>query len=96
MSDFLATATRIVRDPAMPDLTLRQIAVINYVGRRAKAPHVREIAKGLALSKPVVTRATKRLAELGLVDRTRPVDDLRCCIIQCTPAGRDMLEDMTR
>ncbi len=75
------------------DLSLRQLAVMEAVyGSRphATVPRlgVREIAKALAVQKPVVTRALDRLSLHGLLQRATDPEDRRLVVVMPTDEGR--------
>ncbi len=76
----------------MPDLTVRQMAILLQI-YLVPPPHtVRGLAALLKVTKPVITRALDRMGELGLVDRERDPRDLRNVIIKRTVAGALFLE----
>ena len=80
-----------VRDD-LPDLTIRQMAILLqiYLG---PPPHtVRGLAALLGVTKPVITRALDRMGELALVDRERDTKDRRNVIIKRTVKGALFLE----
>jgi DNA-binding MarR family transcriptional regulator len=55
---------------------------------------VRGLAKELAVSKSVITRALDRLGELGLTARRVDPMDARSIIVDRTPQGHAMLEEL--
>lgn len=76
----------------MPDLTVRQMAILLQI-YLVPPPHtVRGLAALLKVTKPVITRALDRMGELGLVERERDPRDLRNVIIKRTVAGALFLE----
>ena len=75
-----------------PDLTNRQMALLMIV-YLTPGPHtVRGLARMLAVSKPVVTRALNTLGALGYLRRERDQDDRRNVFIVRTSDGADFLE----
>lgn len=80
-----------VRDD-MPDLTVRQMAILLQI-YLVPPPHtVRGLAALLTVTKPVITRALDRMGELSLVDRERDPRDRRNVIIKRTVKGALYLE----
>lgn len=75
-----------------PDLTNRQLAVLMLVHYQ-QGPHtVRGLAKRLNVSKPVITRALDKLANLGFLARQPDETDGRNVFIVATDAGARFLE----
>lgn len=80
-----------VRDE-MPDLTVRQMAILLQI-YLVPPPHtVRGLAALLDVTKPVITRALDRMGDLSLVDREKDPRDRRNVIIKRTLAGALFLE----
>jgi DNA-binding MarR family transcriptional regulator len=76
----------------MPDLTVRQMAILLQI-YLVPPPHtVRGLAALLDVTKPVITRALDRMGELSLVDREKDPRDRRNVIIKRTLAGALFLE----
>lgn len=70
-----------------PDLTNRQMAMLMLV-TWTPGPHtVRSLAQELLVAKPVITRATDRLVQLGFVKRRRDPEDKRVVLITGTGEG---------
>ena len=79
-----------------PDLTNRQMALLMIV-YLTPGPHtVRGLARVLAVSKPVVTRALNTLGALGYLRRERDQDDRRNVFVVRTSNGADFLEGFKR
>ena len=77
----------------LPDLTQRQVALLLQV-YLCPPPHtVRGLAKELAISKPAVTRALDRLAELDFVRRKTDAADRRSIQVQRTVRGSVFLRE---
>lgn len=72
---------------AGPDLSARQMAVLLNVYLTDPPHTVRGLAAGLNVSKPAVTRALDRLADLGFVRRRPDPRDRRSVLIQRTVKG---------
>lgn len=84
LTQFL-TALRIDRDAHL--LTVRQLALLDCIVVR-RVLNVSLCATSLDVPRPTVTRATDRLVEYGLVERTRIAEDRRAVILQ--PTGRGL------
>lgn len=87
---------RVVADPEMPDLTLRQLGVLMRVEASKKALSVKDMAPALNVSKPAITRAIDRLADLGLVDRRGGTMDRRLIEVRATAKGVGFLTKIDR
>ena len=80
-----------VRDD-LPDLTLRQMAVLLTVYLDPQPHTVRALAEKLNVTKPVITRALNTLGQHGLTRRRRDPDDRRSVLVQRTVKGALFLE----
>lgn len=80
-----------VRDDA-PDLSLRQMSLLLTVYLEAPPHTVRDLARKLGVSKPVVTRALDTMGKLGLLSRRRDDKDRRNVLVQRTVRGALYLE----
>lgn len=76
-----------------PDLTNRQMALLLMVYLKPGPHTVRGLAKGLNVSKPVVTRALNRLGALGYLRRQRDDADRRNIFVAPTREGADFLDE---
>ena len=95
LSQWMQTLIDYVRS-GHPDLTNRQMALMMLV-YLTPGPHtVRGIAKGLGVSKPVVTRALNRLGSLGYLRRQRDEADRRNVFVARTDEGADFLDEFGR
>jgi DNA-binding MarR family transcriptional regulator len=95
LSRWMHTLIDYVRS-GYPDLTNRQMALMMLV-YLTPGPHtVRGIAKGLGVSKPVVTRALNRLGSLGYLRRQRDDADRRNVFVAQTNEGADFLDEFGR
>lgn len=77
-----------------PDLSTRQIAVLLTVYLEDRPHTVRELASGLKISKPAITRALDRLCEDGLLRRKTDDKDRRSVLIQRTVKGSVFLREI--
>jgi len=77
---------------AEPDLSLRQISILLTIYLEAPPHTVRDIARKLKVSKPVVTRALDSMGKLDFVSRRRDIKDKRNVLIQRTVKGALYLE----
>lgn len=75
-----------VRDD-VPDLTMRQMAILLTVYLEALPHTVRGLAARLGVTKPVITRALDTMGRMGLVSRHRDERDRRNVLVRRTVAG---------
>ena len=75
-----------IRDD-LPDLTLRQAAILLTVYLEPPPHTVRGMAKRLGVTKPVISRALDTMGIMGLVNRRRDERDRRNVLIQRTVDG---------
>lgn len=95
LNEWMRTLVDYVRS-GEPDLTNRQMALLMLV-YLTPGPHtVRGIARGLSVSKPVVTRALNRLGSLGYLRRQRDEADRRNIFVARTNEGADFLDQFAR
>ena len=86
-----AVALEMVRDDE-PDLSVRQICILLTIYLEAPPHTVRDLARKLGVSKPVITRALDSMGKLELVTRRRDEKDRRNVLIQRTVKGALYLE----
>jgi DNA-binding MarR family transcriptional regulator len=79
----------------MPDLTLRQLALMLNVYLDPPPHTVRGLAAKLNVTKPVITRALDALGKYGLVARRRDEKDKRNVIVQRTVKGALYVEKLS-
>jgi DNA-binding MarR family transcriptional regulator len=84
-------ALAMVRDDE-PDLSVRQISILLTVYLEAPPHTVRDLARKLGVTKPVITRALDTMGKLELVDRKRDEKDKRNVLVQRTVKGALYLE----
>jgi DNA-binding MarR family transcriptional regulator len=75
-----------------PDLSVRQISILLTIYLEAPPHTVRDLAKKLGVTKPVITRALDTMGKLELVSRRRDEKDRRNVLIQRTVKGALYLE----
>lgn len=80
-----------VRDDA-PDLSARQMSILLTVYLEAPPHTVRDLARKLGVSKPVITRALDSMGKLDLLSRRRDPRDKRNVLVQRTVTGALYLE----
>jgi DNA-binding MarR family transcriptional regulator len=80
-----------VRDDE-PDLSVRQMSILLTIYLEAPPHTVRDLARKLAVSKPVITRALDTMGKLELVSRRRDDKDRRNVLVQRTVKGALYLE----
>jgi len=76
------------------DLSARQLGVLLTCYLKEGAHTVRGLAAELNVSKPAITRALDRLAELDYARRKVDPLDRRSVIVQRTPKGSAFLRDL--
>lgn len=76
-----------------PDLSARQMALLLTVYLTPPPHTVRGLALTLNVSKPAITRALDRLAELGMVKRKTDDTDRRSVLVQRTVKGSVFLRE---
>jgi DNA-binding MarR family transcriptional regulator len=79
-----------------PDLSTRLLAIFLTCYLCDEAQTVRGLAAQLKISRPTVTRALDRLAELGFVQRQVEPGDRRSIIVERTLAGKSFLRQLTQ
>ena len=75
-----------------PDLSLRQVCILLTIYLEAPPHTVRDLARKLGVSKPVITRALDSMGKLELVSRRRDEKDRRNVLVQRTVKGALYLE----
>ena len=80
-----------VRDE-LPDLSLRQMAVLLTVYLEPPPHTVRGLAEKLGVTKPVITRALNAMSRHELLERRRDPNDRRNVLVQRTLKGALYLE----
>jgi DNA-binding MarR family transcriptional regulator len=78
-----------------PDLSVRQVSILLTIYLEAPPHTVRDLAKKLGVSKPVITRALDSMGKLGLVSRRRDEEDKRNVLVQRTVKGALYLERLS-
>ena len=92
LTHWMRTLVDYVRS-GKPDLTNRQMALLLIVYLEDGPHTVRGLARGLNVSKPVVTRALNRLGSLGYLRRERDESDRRNIYVARTVEGANFLEE---
>jgi DNA-binding MarR family transcriptional regulator len=80
-----------VRD-AEPDLSVRQISILLTIYMEPPPHTIRDLARKLQVTKPVITRALDSMGKLELVTRRRDEADRRNVLVQRTVKGALYLE----
>ncbi len=75
-----------------PDLSVRQMSILLTIYLEAPPHTVRDLARKLGVTKPVITRALDTMGKLELVSRRRDEKDRRNVLIQRTVKGALYLE----
>ncbi|NKC30171.1 MarR family transcriptional regulator [Falsiroseomonas selenitidurans] len=94
-----AGLVRRLRDTGLltPDrsLSFRELAVLVLAATGPERLRtVKDMAEAMRVNKPSITRATDRLAALGLVQRRTSRSDLRQVTISATPGGEQRLAEI--
>jgi DNA-binding MarR family transcriptional regulator len=79
------------------DLSSRQVTILLTIYMEAPPHTIRDLAKKLHVSKPVITRALDSMGKLELVSRRRDETDRRNVLVQRTVKGAlylDRLADL--
>lgn len=79
---------------AVPDFTLRQLAILLTIYLDPPPHTVRGLAKKLGVTKPVVTRALDVLGKQAIIARRRDDADKRNVIVQQTVKGAFYVETL--
>jgi DNA-binding MarR family transcriptional regulator len=77
-----------------PDLSVRQLTILLTVYMEAPPHTIRDLAKTLRVSKPVVTRALNSMGKLDLLARRRDEADRRNVLVQRTVKGALYLDQL--
>lgn len=85
---------RMVRDDE-PDLSVRQTGVLLTVYLETPPHTVRDLARKLKVTKPVITRALDSMGKLQLVSRRRDDRDRRNVLVQRTVKGALYVERLS-
>ncbi len=78
----------------VPDLSVRQIAILLTVYMEAPPHTVRGLAAKLKVTKPVITRALDSMGKMELVTRRRDEADRRNVLVQRTVKGALYLDHL--
>ncbi len=79
---------------ALPDFTLRQIAILLTIYLENPPHTVRGLARKLGVGKPVITRALDAMGKRDIVARRRDERDKRNVVIQRTVKGSLTVESL--
>ena len=77
-----------------PDLSVRQLTILLTIYMEAPPHTIRDLAKNLQVSKPVITRALNAMGKLNLVARRRDDADRRNVLVQRTVKGALYLDQL--
>ncbi|MGG5812562.1 MarR family transcriptional regulator [Falsiroseomonas sp. CW058] len=95
IDSLLGTALGIVRNPSIPDLTLRQISVLLRVYTSRIPQTVKALSADLGVPKPAISRALDRLTACGLVARRHDPCDRRIVYASRTQNGGDFVRSLS-
>jgi DNA-binding MarR family transcriptional regulator len=91
---LVAVAARSVASVA-DDVTLAQYRVLVELASRGPQ-RVADLASALGVDRSTATRMSDRLVRKGLASRRRISSDRRTVLVSLTPAGRDLVTEVTR
>lgn len=91
---LVAVAARSVTSVA-DDVTLAQYRVLVELTSRGPQ-RVADLASALGVDRSTATRMSDRLVRKGLASRRRISSDRRTVLISLTPAGRELITEVTR
>lgn len=77
----------------MGGLTLTQLSCLATIGREGPLP-LGELAVREKLSAPFITKIVTKLEEAGLVVRKSVAGDRRVSLVEASPAGRALIEEV--
>lgn len=89
-SPSLSTFRNHIRAKA-PDLTLRQFAVLMSLAEHGPQ-QVKDLAFALDVRKPVISRMSTTLVDMGLIERRGSDEDGRLVYLLATDAGYKLVE----
>jgi DNA-binding MarR family transcriptional regulator len=94
LNDVARALINEAKPAAIPDFTLRQLAVLLTIYLEPPPHTVRGLAKKLGVTKPVVTRALDVLSKQTIIARRRDEVDKRNVIVQQTVKGALYIETL--
>lgn len=83
-----------VRAPSLPDLPQRQLCALLLIYQRTDLWTVRELAKAMNVSKPVITRAINTFEGWGWATRIADPSDKRSIFIGRTDKGLALVQNI--
>jgi DNA-binding MarR family transcriptional regulator len=87
-----ARLTRLVMRSGAHKLSRTEVGVLSTL---AEGPRrITELAQTEALAQPTVTQLVDKLENRGLVSRTRSGEDARVVMVEVTPAGTEVFEEV--
>ena len=94
LNDVARALINEAKPAAVPDFTLRQLAILLTIYLDPPPHTVRGLAKKLGVTKPVVTRALDVLGKQSIIARRRDEADKRNVIVQQTVKGALYVETL--
>ncbi|HEX7856227.1 MAG TPA: MarR family transcriptional regulator [Sphingobium sp.] len=94
MADLVAACTAFIHSPRYFDATPHQLALLGIVCDQSGPHKVKDLARAMGVAKPVITRATTKLVDMGFVRRDRSDADKRDVFISPTDGGRALREEL--
>jgi DNA-binding MarR family transcriptional regulator len=87
-----ARLTRLVMRSGAHKLSRTEVGVLSTLS--AGPRRITELAQTEALAQPTVTQLVDKLENRGLVSRARSGEDARVVIVEVTPAGTEVFEEV--
>jgi MarR family transcriptional regulator, transcriptional regulator for hemolysin len=75
-------------------LSFTQVKALNLLRISDEDVNVKDVADGLHMSLPAMSRSLDKLVQRGYVGRTESEKDRRAKLVRLLPAGRAVLEDI--
>lgn len=95
-ADLVAACAAFIRSPHYWEATPRQIVLLGIMCDTDGPHEVRGLAAQMGVRKPIITRASVRLMEMGFILRMRHPQDKRIVQFVPTEMGRAVRQAMRR
>lgn len=82
-------------NPSVANFNMRQMGMLMLLDSSGRL-EVKDIARAVQCSKPVVTRAASTFEAAGLARRVKHDNDLRRCSIELTARGHETAQQLVR
>jgi MarR family transcriptional regulator for hemolysin len=95
LADFQGRLDRDLRARGVPGIRSRHRAVFMHLNRFGASRSV-DLAAAAGIRPQSMMKIVHELEQLGLVKRSPDPDDSRAKLIEFSPAGQDLIEELTR